>query len=115
MIDHPDLCGASLVRIGDDAALVLFASRVALDKLSREVAAPWDRDKDSFRTVSRLEIVATGRRRRFTDEAKLRIVEEGFSGEPPGVGDGAEARCLPLATVSLAAVVAGRPPWRGSG
>jgi transposase len=40
-----------------------------------------DRDKDSFRTVSRLEIVATGRRRRFTDEAKLRIVEEGFSGD----------------------------------
>jgi transposase len=39
------------------------------------------RDKDSFRTVSRLEIVGTGRRRRFTDEAKLRIVEEGFSGD----------------------------------
>lgn len=40
-----------------------------------------DRDKDSFRTVSRLEIVGTGRRRRFTDEAKVRIVEEGFSGD----------------------------------
>jgi transposase len=40
-----------------------------------------DRDKGSFRTVSRLEIVATGQRRRFTDEAKLRIVEEGFSGD----------------------------------
>ena len=40
-----------------------------------------DRDKDSFRTVSRLEIVGTGRRRRFTDEAKLRIVEEGFCGD----------------------------------
>ncbi|OQM74608.1 IS66-like element accessory protein TnpA [Manganibacter manganicus] len=40
-----------------------------------------DRDKDNFRTVSRLEIVGTGRRRRFTDEAKLRIVEEGFSGD----------------------------------
>ncbi|GLS21027.1 transposase [Labrys miyagiensis] len=40
-----------------------------------------DRDKDSFRTVSRLEIVGTGRRRRFTDEAKLRVVEEGFSGD----------------------------------
>jgi len=40
-----------------------------------------DRDKNSFRTVSRLEIVGTGRRRRFTDEAKLRIVEEGFSGD----------------------------------
>jgi transposase len=31
--------------------------------------------------VSRLEIVATGQPRRFTDEAKLRIVEEGFSGD----------------------------------
>lgn len=40
-----------------------------------------DSDNDSFRTVSRLEIVGTGRRRRFSDEAKLRIVEEGFSGD----------------------------------
>jgi transposase len=41
-----------------------------------------DRYKDSERTlVSRLEIIETGRRRRFTDEAKLRIVEEGFSGD----------------------------------
>jgi transposase len=40
-----------------------------------------DGHKDIFRTpVSRLEIVDTGRRRRFTDEAKLRIVEESFSG-----------------------------------
>ncbi|MGB3387038.1 MAG: transposase [Pseudaminobacter sp.] len=41
-----------------------------------------DRHKDSFRTpVSRLEIVDTGRRRRFTDEAKLRLLEEAFSGD----------------------------------
>jgi len=40
-----------------------------------------DSDKDVFRTVRRLEIVATGRRRRFSDEAKLRIIEEGFSGD----------------------------------
>ena len=41
-----------------------------------------DRHKDSFGTpVSRLAIVDTGRRRRFTDEAKLRILEEGFSGD----------------------------------
>src|SRR6185312_16886412 len=39
------------------------------------------RDRESFRPVSRLEIVGTGRRRRFTDEAKLRIVEEGFCGD----------------------------------
>jgi transposase len=32
------------------------------------------------RRVSRLEIVDTGRRRRWSDEAKLRIVEESFSG-----------------------------------
>jgi len=29
--------------------------------------------------VNRLEIVDTGRRRRWTDEEKLRIVEESFS------------------------------------
>lgn len=40
------------------------------------------RHKDSFRTpVSRLEIIDTGRRRRFTAEAKLKILEEGFSGD----------------------------------
>jgi hypothetical protein len=46
LIDHSDFRGASLVRIGDDAALVLvlFAGRPALDKLSREVAAPWFAD-----------------------------------------------------------------------
>ncbi|MER8563885.1 transposase [Mesorhizobium sp. M0578] len=41
-----------------------------------------DRHKDTYRTpVSRLEIVDTGRRRRFSDEVKLRILEEGFSGD----------------------------------
>lgn len=41
-----------------------------------------DRHKDSFGTaVSRLEIIDTGRRRRFTDDAKLRILEESFSGD----------------------------------
>jgi len=34
-----------------------------------------DRHKDIYRTaVSRLEIVDTGRRRRFSDEAKLQIL-----------------------------------------
>jgi transposase len=32
------------------------------------------------RRVSRLEVVDTGRRRRWSEEAKLRIVEESFSG-----------------------------------
>jgi len=32
------------------------------------------------RSISRLEIVDTGRRRRWTDEAKVRIVEESLSG-----------------------------------
>lgn len=41
-----------------------------------------DRHKDIYRTaVTRLEIVDTGRRRRFSDEAKLQILEEGFSGD----------------------------------
>lgn len=40
-----------------------------------------DVNKDSYRPhVSRLEIIDTGRRRRFTDEAKVRIVEESYSG-----------------------------------
>ena len=34
--------------------------------------------------ISRLEIVDTGRRRRFTDEAKLRIVAESYSGRRLG-------------------------------
>jgi transposase len=38
-----------------------------------------DRLTDSH-LVSRLEVVETGRRRRWTDEEKLRIVEESFSG-----------------------------------
>lgn len=41
-----------------------------------------DRHKDSFGTpVSRLAIIDTGRRRRFSDEAKLQILEGGFSGD----------------------------------
>ncbi len=46
LIDDPDFRGASLVRIGNGAAivLVLFASGEALARLSREVAAPWFAD-----------------------------------------------------------------------
>jgi transposase len=36
-------------------------------------------NRDS-RLVSRLEVVDTGRRRRWSDEEKLRIIEESFSG-----------------------------------
>lgn len=50
-----------------------------------------DRHKDSFRTpVSRLEIIDTGRRRRFTAEAKLKILQEGFSGDGRQVSATAE-------------------------
>lgn len=50
-----------------------------------------DRHKDTYRTpVSRLEIVDTGRRRRFSDEVKLRILEEGFSGDGRQVSATAE-------------------------
>ena len=50
-----------------------------------------DRHKDSFRTpVSRLEIIDTGRRRRFTAEAKFKILEEGFSGDGRQVSATAE-------------------------
>jgi transposase len=38
-----------------------------------------DRHKDSAQ-VQRLEVVQLGRRRRWTSEAKLRIVEESFAG-----------------------------------
>ena len=42
-----------------------------------------DIDRDS-RLISRLEVVETGRRRRWTDAAKLRIVEESFAGPRRG-------------------------------
>jgi hypothetical protein len=42
-IGHPDFRGLSLIRTGDNEAilLVLCASLPALDQLSRDVAAPW--------------------------------------------------------------------------
>ena len=40
--------------------------------------------------MSRLEIIDTGRRRRFTAEAKLKILEEGFSGDGRQVSATAE-------------------------
>lgn len=42
-VSHPDFRGISLIRAGENEAviLVLFASHVALDEVSRNVAAPW--------------------------------------------------------------------------
>jgi len=42
-ISHPDFRGLSLIRTDDNEAivLVLFATRAALDEISRNVAAPW--------------------------------------------------------------------------
>jgi hypothetical protein len=43
IIDHPEFRGLSMIRAGDDEAilLVLFATRPALDDVSHNVAAPW--------------------------------------------------------------------------
>jgi transposase len=50
-----------------------------------------ERNKDSFAApVRRLEIIDTGRRRRFTAEAKFKILEEGFSGDGRQVSATAE-------------------------
>jgi hypothetical protein len=42
-IAHPEFRGLSLIHAGDNEAivLVLFASRAALDQVSRDIAAPW--------------------------------------------------------------------------
>jgi hypothetical protein len=42
-ISHPDFRGLSMIRAGDNEAiiLVLFTSRAALEQVSRDVAAPW--------------------------------------------------------------------------
>lgn len=42
-IVHSDFRGLSLVRAGDNEAilLVLFTTRPALEEISREIAAPW--------------------------------------------------------------------------
>jgi hypothetical protein len=43
IVDHSDFHGLSMIRAGDNEAilLVLFATRLALDDVSRNVAAPW--------------------------------------------------------------------------
>jgi hypothetical protein len=42
-VTHPDYRGLSLIRAGDQEAimLVLFASQSALDEISKTVAGPW--------------------------------------------------------------------------
>src|SRR5262245_9513543 len=47
-------------------------------------------DLTDTRQISRLEIVDTGRRRRWSAAEKLRIIEESF-GSAAGIGDGASA------------------------
>ena len=43
VVSHPDFRGLSLIRTGNEEAivLVLFTSRAALDEVSRVVAGPW--------------------------------------------------------------------------
>jgi hypothetical protein len=43
LIDHPDFRGLSLIRAGENEAIVfvLFATKPALEVISRDVAAPW--------------------------------------------------------------------------
>jgi transposase len=62
--------------------------------------------KDSLQ-IQRLEVVNTGRRRRWTLAEKLRIVEESFQGHrqvsaTARIGDGASPRYLAVAVVFVA-------------
>ena len=61
--------------------------------------------------VSRLEVVDTGRRRRWSDDEKLRIVTESFVGPAAGVGDGAAAWVVEVTVVFLAQGLSRRPTW----
>lgn len=59
--------------------------------------------------VTVLEIVDTGRRRRWSKAEKLRIVEESFFPTSAGVGDGSRARALAPPTMAAPAA-RGRDP-----
>ena len=65
-----------------------------------------DSDKRSAQ-VERLEVVETGRRRRWSEEEKLKIVLE-IAGAAPGRGDGAAIRHFALVTAPMAPVVSTR-------
>ena len=63
----------------------------------------------------RLEVVETGRRRRWTEDEKLRIVAESLSGCASGFVDGATVRHLAIAADDVASAVPGTAfPWWGS-
>jgi hypothetical protein len=55
--------------------------------------------------VERLEVIETGRRRRWTDDEKLRIVLESLQTPRVISFNGAAAWDFPLAAVDLAAIV----------
>jgi transposase len=59
---------------------------------------------DSGSLVSRLGVINTGRRRRFTEDEKLRIVAEKVCGERPCVGHGPSVRHQPLPVEPLAQI-----------
>src|SRR5713101_9013664 len=64
------------------------------------------------RPISRLEIVDTGRRRRWSDEAKVRIVEESLSGPRLASATARSARDFQPAFVYVAQGVSRGATWR---
>ena len=64
----------------------------------------------------RLEVVETGRRRRWTEDEKLRIVAESLSGARLGSSTARRLRHLAIAADDVASAVPGTAcPWYGSG
>ena len=66
-----------------------------------------DSDKGSAR-VERLEVVETGRRRRWSEGEKLKIVLESLQAAPPGCGHGAALWHFALVAAPMATVVSAR-------
>ena len=58
-------------------------------------------DRRNSVQVQRLEVVDLGRRRRWSADAKLRIVEESFCRVAPNLGDSAAPRDLDLVAVRV--------------
>ena len=66
-------------------------------------------DSDKYSTqVERLGVVETGRRRRWTDDEKLKIVLESMQSAAGDFVDGAALRHLALAFAELATIVRAR-------
>ena len=66
-----------------------------------------DSDKRSAQ-VERLEVVETGRRRRWSEDEKLKIVLESLQAPAPGRGDRAAVRHFALVAAAMATVVSPR-------